>query len=265
MPITPNAPRTTASSRTTRAATRVKLEDLALPHPRLQLEQDDEWAVVRQGKEWTRIRLHDYDAVYAIPGLYDLWIYDVLGCTSPRRVRALLERTLADAGVDPSGLTVLDLGAGNGCVAEELAKSGLTRFVGVDIAPQAAVAAERDRPDRYLDYVVGDLTDLDEDDRKRLAKFRFNALTCVAALGFGDIPPDVFTAALRHLTPGSWVAFTLKTEFAEDASLSPFATLVKSLDQRGDLRIVARENYVHRLSSAGTPIEYTAFVARTRE
>ncbi len=43
-------------------------------------------------------------------------------------------------------LRVLDLGAGNGVVGEELKKRGVSRLVGVDIITEAQAATERDRP-----------------------------------------------------------------------------------------------------------------------
>lgn len=245
------------------ATSRFGLDDIAFPPPQLRLGQDDEWAVVRVGDAWRRVRLHDYNDVFAIPGLYDLWVYEILHCKSPRRIRDLLGRALKNAGVAADSLTALDLGAGNGCVAEELAALGIKRFVGVDIAPMARVAAERDRPGRYLAYVVDDLTQLAPESEHLLDQHRFNALTCVAALGFGDIPPAVFTAALRRLEPGAWVAFTLKSEFVQRRGSSAFADLVHEMERSGDIEIVDRETYVHRIDAAGEPLEYTGFIART--
>jgi len=252
-------------SRSVKSARPVTLDDIAFPHPKLRLEQDDEWIVVRSGGQWQRIRLHDYNEVFSIPGLYDLWVYGVLECASPRRVRDLLRRTLADAKVDPGSLTVLDLGAGPGSVAKELSTIGIGTFVGVDIAPMARVAAERDHPECYVNYVVDDLTAMSDESKATLARHSFNAMTCVAALGFGDIPTAVFSAAIDQLEPGAWVAFTIKNEFVENPDASPFATLVDRSDASGDLRILARETYVHRLDSSGEPILYTGFIARTRE
>jgi len=265
MPTTPEScplPRTSAPANHPRP---VHLDDIALPHSSLQLSQDEEWAVVRRGNTWQRVRLHDYDEIFAIPGLYDIWVYEILQCTSPRRVRDLLAGALKEAGVAGNELTVLDLGAGNGCVAEELAKIGIERFVGVDICPNARVAALRDRPGRYQAYVIGDLCDLDDDARSTLEEHRFTALACVAALGFGDIPPGVLTAALERIEPGGWIAFTIKTEFVDRPDASPFARTIESLKTSGDLRIVATETYVHRVDSTGAPIRYTAFVGRWRE
>jgi len=236
--------------------------EIAFPAPGTTLDQDEEWVVVRVDGEWRRIRLHDYPEVFSVPGLYEKWIYDVLECQSPRKIRERLHDALESSDVDPASLTVFDLGAGNGCVADELRAIGIRRFVGVDLHPEAAMAAERDRPGLYDDYVVGDLTDLDEDKRRKLDRYDFNCLTCVAALGFGDIPPEVFLAAYERLADGGWAAFTVKDDFLEESDQSGFSILIRRLLNRGLLELVSRESYVHRISGDGTELSYTAFIGR---
>lgn len=238
--------------------------EIALPAPGGRLEQDQEWVVAHTDGGWERIRLHDYDRVFAVPGLYERWIYDVLQCRSPEVIRRLLERSLAAAGMTAGDLVVLDLGAGNGCVAEVLAEAGARRFVGVDIHPEARDAAERDRPGLYADYVVGDLTDLHEEGRDILQRHPFNCLGCVAALGFGDIPVPVFAAAYNRIVAGGFIAFTIKTDFLEESDDSGFSRLVRRLLSEGLMEVDAREDYQHRLSTDGRPLMYTAFVGRTR-
>ncbi len=238
--------------------------EIALPAPGGRLEQDEEWVVARTEDGWDRIRLHDYDRVFAIPGLYERWIYDVLQCTSPQVIRRLLEQSLQGAGVTAEDLVVLDLGAGNGCVAEVLAEAGASRFVGVDIHPEAREAAERDRPGLYTDYVVGDLTDLHEEGRDILGRHPFNCMTCVAALGFGDIPVPVFAEAYNRVADDGFIAFTIKTDFLDESDDSGFSRLVRRLLAEGLMDVDAREDYQHRLSTDGQPLMYTAFVGRKR-
>lgn len=238
--------------------------EIALPAPGGRLEQDQEWVVARTDGGWERIRLHDYARVFAVPGLYERWVYDVLQCRSPAVIRRLLERSLMSAGMAAGDLVVLDLGAGNGCGAEELAEAGARRFVGVDIHPEARHAADRDRPGLYADYVVGDLTDLHPEGRATLGRHAFNCLTCVAALGFGDIPVPVFAAAYDRIAVGGFIAFTIKTDFLEESDDSGFSRLVRRMMSEGVMELEAREDYQHRLSTDGRPLMYTAFVGRTR-
>jgi SAM-dependent methyltransferase len=131
---------------------------IALPDPSESYGQDAEWCLVEAEDGWSEVRFHDYDRIYRIPGLYERLFYDILRCCSPRVVCGMLRAELDRAGVDPSTLRVLDLGAGNGIVGAELRSAGVSRIVGVDIIPEAREAALRDRPDVYEDYHVVDMT-----------------------------------------------------------------------------------------------------------
>ena len=97
--------------------------------------------------------------------------------------------------------------------------------------------------------------------RERLDAHRLNALTCVAALGFGDIPPDVFLEGLSHLATPALVAFTIKERFLGDGDPSGFASLIDRLYADGTLREIDRVRYQHRLSWAGEPLHYVAVLA----
>jgi len=237
--------------------------EVAFP-PSVELDQDEEWFVVEVDGDWKRLRLHDYAEIYSIPGLYERVVYDILKCRSPVVMRELLREQWAAAGCRTQDLTVLDLGAGNGCVAAELIKCGVRRFVGVDICPEAALAAARDRPGLYRDYVVEDLTDLSDEARQRLSAWRFDALVCVAALGFGDIPPDVFAAAYDRLEPNAWVAFTIKQDFLESSDRSGFAKLTRAIVDRGILGLQTRHAFTHRVALNGEELRYTALIGRKK-
>jgi len=235
---------------------------LALPEPQLSMTQDAEWCVVRDNGSWRRIRFHDYDELYAIPGLYEKVFYDILGCDSPHTVRSLLETELSASGTASRELRVLDLGAGNGMMGEELLQMGAGFLVGVDITEQAAEATRRDRPGVYDDYLVADMTALPDASRRRLVDHRLNALTCVAALGFGDIPTAAFTTAYDLVRPGGWIAFNIKEEFLEGGDSAGFAELIHSMTQAGVLDIRRRKRYRHRLGTDRRPLHYVAIVGR---
>jgi predicted TPR repeat methyltransferase len=224
-------------------------------------DQDEEWCEVEYEGRTRRLRFHDYPDIYSIPGLYERLIYEELRCESPRVIAGLVREELERRGTDPASLRVLDLGAGNGIVAEELRDIGADHFVGIDIIPEAEEAAERDRPGLYDEYVVADLLDYDEEIRERLDGHRLNALTCVAALGFGDIPPDVFCEALRRVETQSLVAFTIKETFLGEKDPSGFSALIERLKADGTLKEIATERYQHRLSWAGEPLHYIAVLA----
>jgi predicted TPR repeat methyltransferase len=237
---------------------------VALPEPSLSVAQDAEWCVVRVDNEWRQIRFHDYDELYSVPGLYEKVIYDILRCDSPHVVRNLLEAELSDAAEPADKLRVLDLGAGNGMVGEELADLGAKFIVGVDIIEEAAEATERDRPGLYENYHVLDMTDLNEGQWRELAGYRCNTLTCVAALGFGDIPPRAFVAAYNLIRPGGWVAFNIKEDFLSNGDRSGFSRLVRAILGDGTLELRQRRRYQHRLATDRHPLYYVAIVGIKR-
>ncbi|GAA1873701.1 hypothetical protein GCM10009836_63370 [Pseudonocardia ailaonensis] len=213
-------------------------------------DQDEEWCEVTRHGSTERIRFHDYAAIFAVPGLYERIFHDLLECCSPRVVADLLAEVLPD----PGAARVLELGAGNGLVGAELRRIGVRHLAAVDILPEAAAAAERDRPGTYDAYHLMDLT---RDDTTPLGTP--DVLVTVAALGFGDIPPEAFAAAFRRLRPGGLVAFTIKEEFLGSQDRSGFADLIARTD---GLTTLAERRYVHRRTMYGAPLHYVARIAR---
>lgn len=238
--------------------------EIAMPVHDSAMTQDEEWIVVNDGGQWRKVRLHDYHEVFAIPGLYEKWVYEVFQCGSPRKIRELLAESFKQNAVDPQTITVLDLGAGNGCVAEELLKLGITKFVGIDIVPEAATSAERDRPGLYKDFVIDDLTNPSAQSVATLDRHSCNCLTCVAALGFGDIPPEVFAAAYNRIDNNGWIAFTIKPDFLTQADPSGFSKLIKRMLEEDILDVSQRENYLHRVATHGEELHYEAFIGRKK-
>lgn len=222
--------------------------------------QDHEWCEVDLDGERRRIRFHDYAEIFDVPGLYELIFHERLQCESPHAVVGLLAQELRTARVDTAGLRALDVGAGNGMVGEELTAAGVGCIVGVDIIPEAAEAATRDRPGVYEDYVVCDLTDLDGGDRDRLEDEPFACMTTVAALGFDDIPPRAFAQAFNLVQDGGWIAFNIKEDFFDGDDQTGFRRLIARMVEDGLIEERARRRYRHRLSVGGEPLRYVAMV-----
>jgi predicted TPR repeat methyltransferase len=235
--------------------------EILLPED-LRLGQDEEWCDAVLDGERVRIRFHDYHRIYELPGLYEQLFHETLECVSPRVVRTLLARALQEQGIDPAQLRVLDVGAGNGMVGEEIRALGAGRVHGVDIIEEAAQAAARDRPGVYDGYLVRDLTALTPGQREELAGLAFNAMTTVAALGFGDIPPAAFATAFNLVERSGLVAFTIKEDFVAADDASGFSRLIQRMLADGVLTPLAHERYRHRLSVRGEPLYYVAYVAR---
>ena len=241
---------------------RVRARDIALPPPTVSVnhDQDQEWCVVDVNGQWRKIRFHDYDEIYSVPGLYEALFYDVLNCSSPAKILGMLQRCLHASRFAPEDLHALDLGAGNGMVGEELAGLGARRIVGVDIIPAAAMAARRDRWEIYDDYLVLDMTSLSDREMARLSAFEFNCLICVAALGFGDIPAAAFTSAYNLIRQGGWVAFNIKSDFLKPDAAGGFAELIRHMIDSRLIDLRLREQYPHRLAASGKPLLYTGLV-----
>lgn len=226
------------------------------------LSQDEAFFWLDHQGESRRIRFHDYGDIYRYPGLYEQVFYDRLKCTSPAKVTEILHAAVHTTGQNFTELRVLDVGAGNGMVGAELAARGVARLVGLDITEAARDAADRDYPGTYDAYVVGDLTSLDPNTDEELRTWRFNAMTCVAALGFGDIPPAAFQAAFNMVEAGGWVAFNIKETFLDKRDETGFSALVKQSLTEGWLDMHHLERYRHRISIDGAPLHYYAVVGR---
>jgi predicted TPR repeat methyltransferase len=225
------------------------------------LDQDEEWCELVVDGERRRIRLHDYAAIFDVPGLYEQLFAERLECTSPEVVCDLLREALDDAGADPARMAALDFGAGNGMIGEQLEQIGFGTIVGIDLLPEARAAALRDRPDVYDDYHVLDLTALTAQDRAALAARRFDCLSCVAALGFGDVPQTAFAEAFNHVASPGWLAFNLRDRLLEEQAPDGFGALIERMLAEGVVEERARTRYTHRVSIAGEPLEYVAIVA----
>jgi predicted TPR repeat methyltransferase len=226
------------------------------------LDQDQEWFEVEHDGRCRRLRVHDYAALYAEPGLYEGLVYETLKCRSPRRIVDLLRTVLKDWPAALDTLRVLDLGAGNGVVAERLRDAGTSHIVGLDLIPEAAMAATRDRPGVYDDYVVADLTNLPPAHEQRLRNHFLNCLVTVAALGFGDVPPAAFARAYNLIADGGWLAMTIKEDFLDPSEGSGFGRLVHRMIAHRMLEVQAHHRYCHRVSIVNEKLFYVALVAR---
>jgi len=251
---------------------RKRLEEIETPVDNIRLPQADtpaggigqdrEWCEVHIDGSWERIRFHDYNEVFGVPGLYELLFYENLECCSPSCVVNLLKDVAGDFGDDLSDFTVLDVGAGNGMVGDELMAAGVDEVIGVDLIKEAKQAAERDRPGVYDEYLVTDLTDLPEQHEESVRDQRPNCLTTVAALGFGDIPPAAFLKAMDLIADDGWLAFNIKESFLREDDASGFNRLIRQLAREEYIQTQCYRRYQHRLSVSGEPLYYVAMVAR---
>ncbi len=227
-----------------------------------ELAQDRVFFYLIEDGKAVKLRFHDYAEIYNRPGLYEQLFYDRLKCSSPKKVTELLQRALETVREPLTELRVLDLGAGNGMMAEELKNRGVARLVGADIIPEARAAAHRDRPEVYDDYYIEDFTQLRPETKEELVEWHFDCLTCVAALGFGDIPPRAFFNAMKQIRTDGWLAFNIKDSFLDASEQGGFSRLIRELIFSEYLDVYHLELYRHRLSMEGTQLFYYALVGR---
>src|SRR4051794_9568420 len=86
---------------------------------------DERLTVAHADGRREEMRLHEYDRVYAVPGLYEEVVQRRLECLSPSTLVTSLADQVTAHGDDPSALRALDIGAGNGVVGEELRLRGV--------------------------------------------------------------------------------------------------------------------------------------------
>ncbi|MCJ7617955.1 MAG: methyltransferase domain-containing protein [Desulfobacterales bacterium] len=227
------------------------------------LAQDEEYFYLLESDDKERkILFHEYAEIYKIMGLYEQLFYARLKCNSPSKVAKALDYVLSQSQENFKELRILDLGAGNGMMGEELRKYGCARLVGVDIIHEAYEACQRDRSTVYDAYEVVDFCKLTGEQMENLQGWSFNCLTTVAALGFGDIPAEAFVAAFNILQSKGWIAFNIKETFLDKSDTTGFSVTVRELIFSEYLDIYYLERYCHRFSMEGQPLYYFAIAGR---
>jgi SAM-dependent methyltransferase len=227
-----------------------------------ELCQDEVYFYLMEGDSKEKIRLHDYHRIFEVPGLYEQVVYERLKCQSPATVVDVLRYSVSQCQRHLNELRVLDLGAGNGMVGEELKKQGVSRLIGVDIIPEARAATERDRPGIYDAYYVMDFCSLSDNERDELKSWSVDCLISVAALGFGDIPAEAFLEAFNMVGKEGFVAFNVKETFLDRRDDSGFSRLVRELIFSEYLDLDHLQRYRHRFSVEGEPLYYFALGGR---
>lgn len=209
------------------------------------------------------LHLHEYTRIYAVPGLYEHVVQELLQCTSPQVAAAGFLRAVERLGLEPGGLTVLDVGSGTGLVGELVRGGGVARVVGVDALPAAREAALRDRPGVYADYVIGDFQRDDDALRGALRPYALGGLVSAGAFGGTHATPKALENALALLPAGAPVAFTLDERWMDESDPEGFGTAVGRLVADGRLAVLERTRFQHRVTTTGQPIFYELLVGRT--
>ena len=223
---------------------------------------DGEYLALRDpGSDEEIVHLHDYERLYRVPGLYEQVVQELLACRSPEVAADALADALKALGRPPSEVVLLDLGAGTGLVGELARRIGISRIVGIDALAAARAACLRDRPGVYCDYVIGDLAAPPPELLTTLERHGPNALISAGALGGTHASSAALVNALGLLPAGGPVVLTIDERWMQNGAPGGFRTLLASLLDSGQLRLMRRSRFRHRLSTSGTPIQYELIVA----
>ncbi|KFI24015.1 class I SAM-dependent DNA methyltransferase [Nitrosococcus oceani] len=225
-------------------------------------KQDEAYFYLQEENGKRKIRFHDYSEIYQKQDLYEQIFYERLQCSSPSKVSSILEAAVKQSQDNFSELRILDLGAGNGMMGDELKKHGVSRLIGIDIVPEAYEATIRDRPGIYDAYYVEDFTRLDNDKKEEIKTWNCDCMVTVSALGFSDIPAKVFIEAFNIIKNEGWLAFNIKETFFNISDESGFSKMIRELIFSKYIDIYCIERYRHRFSIDGEPLYYFAVAGR---
>lgn len=223
-----------------------------------------------------RVRFHDYSAIYSHQGLYESLFHIRLRCHSPQELVALLTSCieLREAGQQADRFKILDIGAGNGLVGEELRlqlQGRIESLVGTDILPEARTAVLRDRPKVYDRYVVTDLIANHETLMPEQGDYDILVICAAFGPGWGDMPIEALWKVLQLLKNGGLLAVTVNEQWLDsrptmnEGKESLWNSFIARLtgDDGGywtNLTVQERKKYRHRLNMRGEWIWYVAFV-----
>jgi len=224
-------------------------------------DTEGEYVALREsGRGEDLVHLHDYERLYGVPGLYEHIVQDLLGCRSPQAAAEGLAEALTELEADPREVVLLDLGAGTGLVGELASGIGILTIVGFDALPAARAACLRDRPGVYRDYLVGDLAAGEPRLLAEIGSYRPTALISAGAMGGTHAPPSALVNALAALPEGSPVVFTIDERWMQTDGPGGYRTAVDDLLESGELRLIRRSRFHHRVTTTGEPIHYELFV-----
>ena len=213
--------------------------------------------------EHETIHLHDYPRIYAVPGLYEHIVQERLQCRSPQVAAEGFLRAITRLAMEPSSMTVLDVGSGTGLVGELVRGGGVARVVGVDALAEARAACLRDRPGVYADYLIGDLSSDSGTLPTQLRGYALGGLISAGAFGGTHAPPSALINALSVLPAGAPLAITIDERWMDGSDPDGFGAAIEQLVAQGALTLLERERFLHRITTTGEPIFYELILATT--
>lgn len=202
---------------------------------------------------------NDYVEMYRTPYLYQ-YLYEKLQAKSHIVLADLLIDQATQMGRSVEDIVVLEVGAGSGMAGKTLTDRGVQLIVGIDIVPEAAVAAAREHPEVYKNYYVEDLSQLSSKTGEDLSSRGFNCILCGSALGYNHIPASAWSTAYNLILPNSLVAFNVQKERWQDKGKDSFAEWHPWVTDNNVIEIALTHTYQHRFYMDRRSLEYIAII-----
>ena len=113
------------------------------------------------------------------------------------------------------------------------------------------------------DYLIGDLASGGSTLLAGLREHLPGGLVSAGAFGGTHAPPEALINALALLPPGAPVALTIDERWMDVSDSDGFGIAVQRLTAQGDLEVVERTRFRHRITTSGEPVFYELLVGRT--
>jgi 2-polyprenyl-3-methyl-5-hydroxy-6-metoxy-1,4-benzoquinol methylase len=137
---------------------------------------------------------------------------------------------------------ILDVGCGQGVLAERLKRVPYERYVGVDISQAAIAQAERERPDPRNAYLTADATKFETAER-------FDLIVFNECLYYMEDPAALVRHYLRFLAPGGWIIVSMY-ETLRSRTVWPLLAMLSVLEAT-DIRSEGTGAWTVKLMQAG--------------
>lgn len=223
------------------------------------LTREDEYFILTRNEQEQKLRIHDYSKIYALSGLYEYVLVDLLKFNSHRVISELLIDEVTKSPSSVAELSVLELAAGVGLVGESLKGKGVKSIIGVDVVKEAAEAVKRDRKGIYDNYYVEEFPYVSEEVNKELENYKFNCLVCASALT-GGLPKSAFAFAYNLITDGGWIAFNIKENLIDTKTNHSSGKMIANMIKKEILKVEVKHSYQHRISVTGNPLNEVVLI-----
>ncbi len=207
----------------------------------------EEYFFLKEEEKSTRerkIMLHDYETIYKTSMLYEYVLFEKLQYQSHTVLTSTLSKLLGLDGNRIAPLSILEVGAGTGCVGYSLKEMGAKSVTAIDIIPEAAEAANRDYPKVYDKYYIEDFAQPSKQAIRELEVKNFDMLICCSA--FGHMPQSAFINAFNLIDIGGWIVFNVPKNQWENTDDQSIKTLHPWIMQPEIFELHYQNTYRHR-------------------